>query len=179
VKFVDAATYSAADTARDGRALTIRALQPDDRDALLAAVGRMSAEALYLRFFAPRRGFSDAEVDRYVNVDFVEQVALVALIEESGAPLLVGGARYVRTAPGCAEVAFSVDDGHRGLGLGSVLLRHLARLARAAGLTELEAEVLPDNATMLAVFARSGLPVTQSRRDGVVHVCIALGADGE
>jgi len=36
---------------RDGRRFTIRALRPDDRDELLTAVRRSSAQSLYRRFF--------------------------------------------------------------------------------------------------------------------------------
>jgi precorrin-2 methylase len=39
-----------------------------------------------------------------------------------------------------------------------------------------EAEVLPGNKSMLAVFARSGLPMTQKPGDGVIHVTMALTA---
>jgi len=48
------------------------------------------------------------------------------------------------------------------------------KIARAAGLTEFHAEVLPDNAPMLAVFARSGLAMRQTREDGSVHVSLGL-----
>ena len=47
-------------------------------------------------------------------------------------------------------------------------------IARAAGLGELVAEVLPDNAPMLKVFERSGLPVTRKRERDAVHVTLRL-----
>jgi hypothetical protein len=45
----------------------------------------------------------------------------------------------------------------------SPLLRHLAAIARGAGLWELIAEVLPDNAPMLKVFEKSGLRLSKKR----------------
>ena len=36
------------------------------------------------------------------------------------------------------------------------------------------AEVLPGNRGMLAVFARSGLPMKGTTEDGVVHVALSL-----
>ena len=76
--------------------------------------------------------------------------------------MIAGGGRYIVSAPGCAEMAFAVDDPHHGLGIGTLLMRHLALIAKAAQLQTLKAEVLADNAPMLAVFKRSGLPITLS-----------------
>src|SRR4051795_12299777 len=38
----------------------------------------------------------------------INHVALVAVVEEDGQPLIVGGARYIVGQPGTAEVAFAV-----------------------------------------------------------------------
>jgi GNAT superfamily N-acetyltransferase len=169
------ASYRALDRLRDGRPVVIRALRADDRDALLGAAGRMSDEARQLRFFTPKRTFTDAEIDYYVNVDFVSHVALVATVDDGDGPRIVGGGRYILVSPGRAEVAFGVDDTHRGMGIGNLLMRHLGAIAREAGLRELCAEVLPENTAMLKVFQGSGLPMQRRTADGVVHVALALG----
>jgi GNAT superfamily N-acetyltransferase len=115
---LDASRYTAIETLRDGGRLEIRALRPADRDELLGAVGRMSEDSIRRRFFAPKRHFSAHEVEFYVNVDFTSHVALVALLIEHEQPAIVGGARYIVTAPGAAEVAFAIDDAHQGRGIG-------------------------------------------------------------
>jgi RimJ/RimL family protein N-acetyltransferase len=53
-------------------------------------------------------------------------------------------------------------------------MRHLVGIARKSGLTELTAEVLPDNAPMLTLFERCGLPVNMRREAGAVHVALQL-----
>ena len=171
---MDPARYSATETLRDGRSIEIRALRPGDRDELLSAVGRMSEQSIYRRFFSPKRGFTDQEVAYYVNVDFVNHVALVAVLQEEGCPVIAGGARYIASTPGVAEVAFSVDDIHQGQGIGALLMKHLAALARRSGLKELFAEVLANNAAMLKVFERSGLGVSAKRKQDVVHVTLKI-----
>ena len=170
----EASRYSAVETLRDGRRVEIGALRPDDRADLLAAVGRVGARSLFRRFFAAKRGFTEQEIAFFVNVDFVDHVALVAAVEEDGRPVIVGGARYVVARPGTAEVAFAVVDEMQGHGIGAALMRHLAGLARDAGLDELVAEILPDNLPMLAVFERSGFRVTLRRTPEVVHVALSL-----
>ncbi len=61
-------------------------------------------------------------------------------------------------------------DQHQGRGIGSLLLDHLLRLARANGITEFQADVLGENNRMLEVFAASGLVVTRCVEAGVVHL---------
>jgi RimJ/RimL family protein N-acetyltransferase len=169
-----ASEYSAVEPMRNGRQVAIRALRPDDRDDLVAAVGRASAHSLFRRFFAVRRSFTEQETAFFVNVDFVSHVALVAVVEEDGRPVIVGGGRYIMVRPGKAEVAFAVVDQYQGQGIGATLMRHLTTIARSAGLEELIAEVLPDNKPMLKVFEKSGLGVEVIRESGVVHVTLRL-----
>ncbi len=171
---MELSNYSAMETLRDGRALEIRALKPADRGGLLGTLQRMSDESIQRRFFGPKRHFSEDEVAYYTNVDFKDHVALVAQIEEAGNALIVGGARFIVAKPGVAEVAFAVDDAHQGQGIGALLMKHLAGIARQSGLAELYAEVLPSNAGMLKVFEKSGLAMSTKREQGVVHVTLRV-----
>jgi GNAT superfamily N-acetyltransferase len=152
----EAAKYSAIEALRDGRRVEIRALLRDDRADLLTAIGRIGTQSLARRFFGLKRSFSDAEVAYFVNVDFVNHLAVVAVVEGGGQPAIIGGGHYIVLKPGQAEVAFAVVDEYQGQGVGAALMRHLAAIAREGGLRELIAEVLPDNTGMLKVFEKSG-----------------------
>jgi GNAT superfamily N-acetyltransferase len=127
-----AAGYSAIEPIRNGRRVEIRALRPEDRDALRIAVSRASTQSLYRRFFGVKRHFTEQEIEFFTNVDFVNHVALVAVAEEGGRPAVIGGARYIVVEPGTAEVAFAVIDQYQGQGVGAALMRHLAMIARDA-----------------------------------------------
>ena len=166
--------YSAIERLRNGERLEIRALRPKDRDDLIAAVGRTSSESLYRRFFAVRRQFTETEESFYLNIDFARHVALVALVDENGQPTIIGGGRYVVDEPGQAEVAFTVVDKYQRQGVGAMLLRHLAIIARQAGLRELVAYVLPDNRAMLKVFEKSGLKYSAKRESNSIKVRLGL-----
>jgi len=171
---MEPAQYLATESLRGGQSLEIRALKPSDREELLAALGRMSDQSIYRRFFSPKRHFSDGEVASYVNVDFIGHVALVALVSETGKSTIIGGARYIVSGPGSAEIAFAVVDEYQGQGIGGLLMKHLIALARQAGLEELVAEVLPHNTLMLSVFEHSGLTMSTKREHGAVHVVLSL-----
>jgi RimJ/RimL family protein N-acetyltransferase len=170
----EASKYSAFELLRDGRRVEIRALRPDDRADIVAAVDRMSVKSIYRRFFGIRRHFSEREIDFFMNVDFANHVVLVAVIRDAGRAAIVGGGRYIVVRPGAAELAFTVVDKFQGQGIGRLLMHHLASLARDAGLKELIAEVLPENTPMLKVFEKSGLKLQTTQEDGVVHVTLEL-----
>jgi RimJ/RimL family protein N-acetyltransferase len=170
----EAASFSTTELLRNGRRIEIRALRPEDRNALLAAAGHTSDQSLYRRFFSVRRAFSDEEVAAFVSVDFVDEIALLAVVREGGREVVAGGGRYIVVRPGTAELAFTVVDEFQGQGIASALLRHLTALARAAGVREFIAEVLPDNTAMLRVFERSGLRMERKRENGVVHITLQV-----
>jgi RimJ/RimL family protein N-acetyltransferase len=170
----NAANYVAHEKLRDGRGVTIRAQRPDDLEAIRSAARLTSERTRYLRFFSPKRSMSESEIAFFMGPDFVNHVALVAVVEECGNPVVVGGGRFIFASPGAAEVAFFVVDAWQGQGIGTLLMRHLATLGRAAGLAEFVAEVLAENASMLGVFRKCGLPMTTRRSEGVIHVSLAF-----
>jgi RimJ/RimL family protein N-acetyltransferase len=171
-------SYHYRENLRDGRSITIRAIRPDDKGSLIDALSKVSPQSLYLRLFSGKRKFSDEEMTQITGVDFVNVVALVAVLNKDGMEQIMGGGRYIRIGPAGtaqrAEVAFLIDDAHQGLGIGSRLFKRLAGIARDSGITHFEAEVLPSNAAMLRLFARSGLPVEKTMSGGTVHVIVQL-----
>jgi GNAT superfamily N-acetyltransferase len=169
-----AAAYSAREQLRDGRPIEIRALKPSDEAGMLDAINHTNAESLRRRFFVTKRAFSDKEKAFFMNADFVKHVALVAEIETDGKREIIGGGRYIVVEPGEAEVAFVVIDAWQGQGIGTLLMRHLAVIARSAGLKELTADVLPENAPMRGVFSKFGFEIRRGMDPQVVHLGLVL-----
>lgn len=178
---MDARNYSVRETLRNGLQVTIRAIRPDDRDALRTAFRGLDKRTIHLRFFGPKKELSDRELTAATEVDFVRTVALVTCVPDAGGEKIIGAGRFVATGnadpPDRAEVAFTVEEDYQGLGIASRILRHLAGIARRTGISQFHAEVLPENAGMLAVFARSGFPVRQKQSEGIVHVTLSLSGD--
>jgi RimJ/RimL family protein N-acetyltransferase len=168
------ATYSVREQLRDGRPVEIRAQRPHDEAGMLAAVDRTASESLRRRFFASKRGFSEQEKSFFMNIDFVNHVALVAEINEAGKRAIIAGGRYIMTAAGEAEVAFVVVDAYQGQGIGGFLTRHLVKLARAAGLNQLVADVLPENVAMRKVLRKFGFQTARSVDPQMVHLKLPL-----
>ena len=110
-----------------------------------------------------------------MDIDFKDHVAIVALAEESGRKIVAAGGRYIVFEPGRAEMAFVVIDAWQGRGIGSILMRHLAKIANDAGLQELTAEVLPENAAMRKVFEKFGFKPAAHRDPQTIHLVLKLG----
>jgi hypothetical protein len=91
---VETINYSTFETLQDGRRVEIRAQRAQDGDGLRAAIARMSNESLYRRFFVAKHEFSDKEVEHFLNIDFINQVALVVVVNENGRQGIGGGGRY-------------------------------------------------------------------------------------
>ena len=166
----EATDYTARELLRDGSQIEIRALRREDEADMLAAIEKTSAQSLQRRFFVMKRHFSDKERAFFLDVDFKNHVAIVAIADEAGHKVIVGGGRYIVFEPGRAEMAFVVIDTWQGRGIGSILMRHLTKVASDAGLEELTAEVLPENTAMIKVFRKFGFSPAQRRDLQTLHL---------
>jgi RimJ/RimL family protein N-acetyltransferase len=173
-----ATPFSQQTALRNGTPVVLRVALPEDRAKVVAAFGKLDPDSIYTRFFSMRKELSPTELDRFGATDFVNFVALAAIVGSGVDETLIGGASYVvlPSADGvrAAEVAFTIEEDYQGQGLASQLLRMLVAIARQHGIVQFEAEVLAGNQAMLAVFERSGLPLTKSKEGGVTHLVMDL-----
>ena len=167
----DARDYVASETLRNGLPVTVRALRPDDRERVAAAVRGLDRESIYLRLFSYRNELTEAALDRIMRFDPAREVVLLVVTADEK---VIGSGRYVVALPDRAEVAFVVEEDYHGQGIASLLVRHLAKVAAAQGIRTFEADVLAENKAMLAVFARTGWPVQARREGGVRHITLTL-----
>lgn len=151
---------------RGGSHLNIRPVQAGDLEAIRAFLGDLSPESVRLRFF----GMTDLDwAARWcVDVDDTRRCALIATTYPDDR--IIAHAAYVRENAHCAEMAFVVADAYHELGIATVLLKRIAGLARAHGITMLTAVVLPYNRHMTEVFRDSGYPVRMRTVGGETRV---------
>jgi RimJ/RimL family protein N-acetyltransferase len=174
----DPRAFTSAETLRNGLAVTIRHLRGDDRERMARAVRQLDRESIYTRLFSYRNELTEAGLDRIMRVDPEHEVALVVTTGTGDAEIVIGSGRYVVSDPAgperTAELAFVVEEDYQGLGIAGRLMRHFTDIARGQNIAAFEADVLAENKSMLAVFARSGLPMTTRRDGGTIHVVLAL-----
>ena len=168
--------FPRTETLKSGLAVTIRPLRADDRERIAAAVRNLDRDSIYFRLFSHRKELTERGLDRIMAVEFPGEVVLIVTQGEGADERVIGSGRFVTADPNgaerTAEVAFMVDRNCQGQGIAGRVLAHLAAIARETGLTALTAEVLAENKAMLAVFAKSSLPMQKHRDGGVVHVTL-------
>jgi GNAT superfamily N-acetyltransferase len=159
-------------TLDDGTHLSLRAIDGEDTDRLMAMHRRLSAGTVRRRFFAMLPELAPTQAYRFTHVDGTDRVAVVAVNADGD---LVGVARYDRfEGTHDAEVAVVVQDDVQHHGLGTALLTELTRYARAHGIERFVADVLMENSPMFATFVDVGLTGTSEYRSGVVHLVMTL-----
>ncbi|MFJ5992536.1 GNAT family N-acetyltransferase [Lentzea sp. NPDC092896] len=164
----------------DGGTVHLRPITPDDGEKLREFHGRLSERTRYFRYFGPYPRIPQRDLDRFSTVDHHDRVALIALLGDD----IVAVGRFDRLRGDghrgdSAEVAFVVEDGHQGRGMGSILLEHLAAAAREVGLERFEAEVLAENGQMVRVFRDAGYQVSRAFEEGVLHLEFAIDPTDE
>lgn len=170
----DLSHYPQAATLRDGTAVTVRPIHPDDKQRLQDGFHRLTGRSVYFRFLGSRRELSAQELQYFTELDFVGHAALVVTVPDGTDERIIGVGRYILTGDdpdgGTAELALTVDDAHQHIGVGTLLFTHLVPLARSSGIRRLQADILRGNRQMLDILQRSGLPVQHSVADGIEHV---------
>jgi GNAT superfamily N-acetyltransferase len=157
----------------DRPALTIRAVRPDDKERIVKAFQGLERGSVYLRFFSYKKDLEEKELRRVTECDGASEAALVATVGTGEQEIIVALGEYVRSGA-AAHIAFAVEEDFQGRGIASRLLRQLAAIARANGITQFEADVLAENAPMLAVLRNSRLRMRTSHAEGVVHATLFL-----
>jgi acetyltransferase len=137
--------------------VTLRPIRADDAPLEADFVRRLSTESRYKRFMGTVRELPQAKLAYLTNVDSVHHVALAATVNRAGQEALVGVARYVVDAAGCAcEFAVAVDDAWQGSGVAGILMQTLLEVARTRGLKRMEGSVLATNSRMLKFMRQLG-----------------------
>ncbi len=158
----------------DGTQARIREVGPADREAVRHLHAGMSPENLYLRFFSLSRGIGEQIADRICRPTVGGHAALGAWV----AGELVGVASYEATgAQGVAEVSLAVADWMHARGVGTLLLEHLAAVARTRGVRAFSADTLARNHAVQRLFADAGLPLERRGEGDVVEFTMPLAPD--
>ena len=160
-------------TLRDGSRALVRPIRPDDKEALVAGLGRLSEESRYRRFLRPVTTLNDRELRYLTEIDYTNHFAWVAA-DPSDQSIGWGVARYVRDPkdPEVAEAAVAIVDDVQGRGLGTILMRLLVATAYENGIRVFRGWVLGDNREILGPLERIG--ASRKPDHGVLRVKVEL-----
>jgi acetyltransferase len=163
-------------TLKDGTKVTIRPIRPEDEPLIIDLHGRHSERTIRMRFFSLVKTLSRDSLIRLCHLDYDREMALAAVLEGEGGPMILGVSRYyLHPETGSAEFALVVGDAHQGQGLGRHLLTRLIEIAKERGVKKLVGQVLRENAPMLALTTSLGFSTPVTVEDDVVKVELGLG----
>jgi acetyltransferase len=136
----------------------------------------LSPETLYLRVQYHVNQPALGELERLLDTDYVDRLAIAGLVRDGDVERIVGVSRFARiddTTRG--ECAVVVADAWQGRGLGTELMRCLCQAALDRGLTRLEGETLAENQRTVAWARRLGFNVrSKPNSGGLMQVTIEL-----
>jgi GNAT superfamily N-acetyltransferase len=155
---------------RDGSAVFIRPVQPEDKALFRAGWEQFGKESRYRRFLGSKGSLSERDLAYFTEVDHVDHEAIGARDAETGEG--VGVARYVRLAgtPEVAEAAVAVVDEWQHRGVGGELLRRLTDRARENGVERFQARLFALNHSMIALLEEIGELEVSHSGDGQVEI---------
>lgn len=154
------------ETLRDGSHVVIRPLHHDDIELERRFIERLSPEARRMRFLGQMSAPGDELLRQLTQIDYVHDIAFVALVHRDGEKREVGVSRYSVGIDGqSCECAVAVDDEWDGLGLGTLLMRHLIETARARGIRSMVSLDSADNWRMRDLAAHLGFVREQDPDD--------------
>jgi ribosomal protein S18 acetylase RimI-like enzyme len=155
-----------------GHRYQVRPMETTDGPAVLAAFEALTEASRRFRFFSatPRL---PATIAADLTRTGPDRIVLVAIAEDGTIAAEARAVRH-RADPATADLAITVAESHRRLGLGSRLLRSLRREARAAGIDRFVGHVMVDNAAAQALLV-AGRAACWFDEPGVLAFEIPLG----
>jgi acetyltransferase len=137
----------------DGTDIVIRPIRPEDAEIEQAFIRGLSAESKYFRFMNSIHELSLEMLVRFTQIDYHNEMALVAINPDPKGEEEIGVARYM-TNPDkkTCEFAIVVSDKWQGKGIARLLMQKLIDIARNRGLEVMEGQVLANNYRMLELM---------------------------
>ena len=158
----------------DGSKILLRAIYPEDAEACLNFIHRISDQTKYLRFGHSKEAAGIDSARHFCDVDYASAFVLAAEAVHDSKEI-VAIARYLKL-PGknSAEIFMLVDEIYQGRGLGIVLLENLAKVARSRGISTFESDVAVENGPIHSLITGFGFHVTKILEKNISHVVMPI-----
>ncbi len=147
---------------KNGTEVTLRPIRPEDEPLMVKFHQTLSDRTVYLRYFYSLSLSSRVAHDRLVRICFVDYDREMAMVADhrdakTGQHQILGVGRLVKSHDrNEGEVAVLVTDSCQNQGLGIELFRRVIQVARDEKLSQVTAEILPDNFAMKKVAKKLG-----------------------
>ncbi|MFC5577919.1 GNAT family N-acetyltransferase [Lysobacter niabensis] len=146
-----------SETLHDHSQVLIRPINKEDGAAERGFIEGLSAQARRYRFLGAVKSPSEQMIEQFTDIDYVHEVAFVAVVREDSHERIVGVSRYSTDKEGrTCECAVTVSDEWQQKGLGTLLMKHLMEVARARGIRTMMSIVSAENVQMRDLSSHLG-----------------------
>ncbi len=160
---------------KDGTAIKMRPIKPEDEPLWLELLGSCSKESIYSRFRYNFHYDSHEVATQFCYIDYAREIGIVAEVEEKGKKKLIGVGRLIADPDlTTVEYAILITDEYQKRDLGTILTAYCEDIAKKWKMKRVFAETTKDNKAMVAVFKKLGFEVTYNS-DNTVSVSKELG----
>jgi acetyltransferase len=160
---------------RDGTPVLLRPIKPEDESLVHRLLQSCSEQTIYFRYFHRIRKFTRDLLIRFTQNDYDREVAIIAVGQPPGPPLMFGVVRLVMTPNReQGEFAILVGDPWQGKGLGATLMERIIGVAQDYGVKYLYGDVLLENEPMLGMMKRLGFSFRKNLEEGTFRVDMHL-----
>ena len=162
-------------TTKTGLRILLRPVKISDEPLLKDFFYSLSDKSIYRRFFSRRTDMPHEYLQKFVVIDYSQQMVILALLEHEEREECVGIGQYsVIETSNTADLALVVRDDYQDKGIGAELLSYLTLLAKKQGLFGFTAEVLVDNSPMHHLIQKMGFAIEKRLEAGVVEMKISF-----
>jgi acyl-CoA hydrolase/RimJ/RimL family protein N-acetyltransferase len=152
----------------DGTKVKFRPIHPTDAPRMRDLFYKLSEGTIYYRFGWNMKQLPRKQIQDFVYIDHRNEVGIVGTIPEAGDEEIIAfGGYYLDKKTNRAEVALVVQDKWQNYGIGTFMIRYLARIAQKDGIRGFTAEIHTTNRTMQAVMHKLNGKVESSLSENV------------
>ena len=156
--------YTTQRTLHKGLIVTFRPIEYTDQAEFKEFFKTLSPASVHFRFLEIIKELPNEEVERYCNLDYNHEMAIIALPISDNKIIAV--ARLILSLKDRrGEFALVVADAWQGVGLGTELMAYLIKIARDYQLEELYCTLSSNNVKMIALAEKFGLKVKSTDGD--------------
>jgi acetyltransferase len=156
--------YTTQRTLHNGLIINLRPIECSDHEEFKEFFEGLSPTTLHFRFLEIIKELPNKDIERYCDLDYNQEMAIVAL--PMGEGNIIAVARLILNLKDKrGEFALVIADAWQGFGLGTELLAYLIKIARDYQLEELYCVLSIDNDRMFGLAQKFGLKVKSTDGD--------------
>lgn len=172
--------YVTACTLKDGAAVTIRPIRPEDEPLMVHFHETLSERTVYFRYFGSLKLDRRVAHERLARICFTDYDRELVLVAERKEPQtdeheIIAVARLVKShRHDNAEFAVLVTDRFQRLGLGTELLHRLIGIARDEKIPRIVGYVMAENIEMQHICTKLGMRLRYDIEDRAVQASLEI-----